>query len=73
MSAVFQSTPDAAAYTALPPGIALDARNSARAGSGEEAHLDLRDADLNDDDEMNDELWRAIQGKGAKASPVHGK
>jgi hypothetical protein len=71
MSAVFQMSPDTAAYTAEQPRTPLNVRNSVHAGSGAEArraaHLDLHDADLNDDDEMNAELWRAIKGKSASA------
>jgi YVTN family beta-propeller protein len=67
MSAVFQMSPDTSAYTAEQPKTPLNVRNSARAGSGAEAHLDLRDADLNDDAEMNAELWRAIKGNSIVA------
>jgi DNA-binding beta-propeller fold protein YncE len=62
MSTVFQDKPDLTPFTAEQPRTPLDTRNPARPGAGT-AHLDLHDADLNDDDEMNAELWQAIKGK----------
>ncbi len=62
MTSVFQPMPDATGYTAEKPHISLTTRNPAN-GPGAEAsvHMDFDDADLNDDDELNDVLWRAIR------------
>jgi DNA-binding beta-propeller fold protein YncE len=70
MSAAFHNRPDAAPYAAEKPRIALDARNpAATAGAQRAANLRLEEADENDDDEMNDILWRAIR-KDAPPPPV---
>ncbi|MGA2038900.1 MAG: bifunctional YncE family protein/alkaline phosphatase family protein [Bryobacteraceae bacterium] len=62
MTSVFQPMPDRAPYTAEKPRIPLDQRNPAK-GPGAEAslHMDFDEADKNDDDELNDVLWRAIR------------
>ena len=62
MTSVFQPMPDAAPYTAEKPRISLTTRNPAK-GPGAEAsiHMDFDEADKNDDDELNDVLWRAIR------------
>ena len=50
-------------YQAEKPRIPLDARNPANsATAARSAKLDFDEADLNDDDEMNDILWLAIKG-----------
>jgi DNA-binding beta-propeller fold protein YncE len=70
MSAAFNNRPDAAPYAVEKPRIALDARNpAATAGAKRAANLRLDEADENDDDEMNDILWRAIR-KDAPPPPV---
>jgi hypothetical protein len=70
MSAAFNNRPDAAPYAAEKPRIPLDARNpAAAAGTPRAAALRLDEADENDDDEMNDILWRAIR-KDAPPPPV---
>jgi len=62
MAAAFGNRPDASPYTAEKPRIALDARNpAATAAAQRAANLRLDEADENDDDEMNDILWRAIR------------
>jgi hypothetical protein len=71
MTAAFQSQPNAAPYTAEKPRIALDQRNPGAAAAGE-AHAALMkfdEADENDDDELNDVLWRAIR-KDSPPAPV---
>jgi DNA-binding beta-propeller fold protein YncE len=62
MTPVFQPMPDATPYTAEKPRISLTSRNPAK-GPGAEAslHMDFDEADRNDDDELNDVLWRAIR------------
>ena len=70
MSAAFNSQPDPAPYTAEKPRIALDERNPAATPAAQRAeNLRLDEADENDDDEMNDMLWRAIR-KDAPPPPV---
>ena len=70
MSAAFNNRPDAAPYAAEKPRVPLDARNpAAAAGAARAANLLLDEADENDDDEMNDILWRAIR-KDAPPPPV---
>ncbi|MBV8905395.1 MAG: hypothetical protein JOZ22_17335, partial [Acidobacteriia bacterium] len=62
MSAPFQRTADASPYVAEKPRIRLDERNPANApGARASARMDFRGADLNDDDELNAILWRAIR------------
>jgi hypothetical protein len=62
MTSVFQPLPDATPYTAEKPRISLTNRNPEK-GPGAEAslHMDFDEADKNDDDELNDVLWRAIR------------
>ena len=70
MSAAFGKQPDAAPYAAEKPRTPLDARNSAATPAAKRAeNLLLDEADENDDDEMNDMLWRAIR-KDAPPPPV---
>ena len=70
MTAAFQSRPDTAPYAAEKPRISLEERNPAATPAAERAaHLRLEEADENDDDEMNDMLWRAIR-KDAPPPPV---
>jgi hypothetical protein len=62
MTSVFQSMPDAAPYTAEQPRISLTNRNPAKGpGAAESAHMKFDEADENDDDALNDVLWRAIR------------
>ena len=70
MTAAFQNTPDAAPYTAEKPRVSLEDKNPATTASLERAaKLRFDEADENDDDEMNDILWRAIR-KDAPPPPV---
>jgi hypothetical protein len=49
-------------YVAEKPRIPLDTRNPPAASAAALSHhLDFTEADLNDDDELNDILWRAIR------------
>jgi len=62
MSAAFQSAPDETPYTAEKPHIPLSDRNPANGpGTLASAHMNFAEADLNDEDELNDILWRAIR------------
>jgi YVTN family beta-propeller protein len=68
MTAAFQSTLDATPYTTEKPRVPLDARNPPRAtGLADNMNFDREDA--NDDNELNDLLWRAIR-KDAPPPPV---
>jgi DNA-binding beta-propeller fold protein YncE len=58
----FSKDPVLAAYQAEKPRIPLDDRNPAASPTAaRSARLDFSDADLNDDDELNDILWLAIR------------
>jgi hypothetical protein len=62
MTASFQQTPDPAGYTAEKPNIPLDAKNPPTApGAAASNRMHFDEADENDDDELNDILWRAIR------------
>ena len=61
MTSVFQATADLTPFVVERPRTPLDARNAPFKGA-DTARLDLDDADLNDDAEMNTQLWRAIKG-----------
>ena len=70
MTTVFQTTPDAAGYTAEKPRIPLDRKNPPNApGAAASNRMHFEEADENDDDELNDILWRAIR-KDAPPPPV---
>jgi YVTN family beta-propeller protein len=70
MTTVFASQPNPAGYTAEKPRIALDERNpAATPAAARAARLNFDEADENDDDEMNDILWRAIR-KDAPPPPM---
>jgi DNA-binding beta-propeller fold protein YncE len=58
----FSQKPDPRPYSALNPKISLTDRNPGRgSGSAESARMDFSDADLADDDQLNDVLWRSIK------------
>lgn len=70
MSAAFQSTPDAAPYTAERPRIRLDERNAGNApGARASSQMNFEEADEIDEDELNRILWLAIR-KDAPPPPV---
>jgi DNA-binding beta-propeller fold protein YncE len=70
MTTAFQTTPDPAGYTAEKPRVPLDARNPPNApGAAASNRMHFEEADENDDDELNDILWRAIR-KDAPPPPV---
>jgi DNA-binding beta-propeller fold protein YncE len=63
MLASFSQQASTARYQAEKPRISLEDRNPANsATAARSARLDFTQADLNDDDELNDILWRAIRG-----------
>jgi DNA-binding beta-propeller fold protein YncE len=63
MIAAFAQQASSAPYQAEKPRISLDERNPANSPTAaQSARMDFSQADLNDDDELNDILWRAIRG-----------
>jgi hypothetical protein len=63
MLASFSQQASTAPYQAEKPRVSLEERNPANsATAARSARLDFSQADLNDDDELNDILWRAIRG-----------
>jgi len=63
MLAAFSQQAAPRPYQAEKPRISLEERNPANsATAARSARLDFSQADLNDDDELNDILWRAIRG-----------
>jgi len=69
MTAAFSDRPDPSPYTAEKPRIALDQRNPSATPAAHAENLRFDEADENDDDEMNDILWRAIR-RDAPPPPV---
>jgi YVTN family beta-propeller protein len=70
MTTSFQNTPDPAQYTAEKPLRPLDEVNTASApGAAASNRMKFDEADENDDDELNDILWRAIR-KSEPPPPV---
>ena len=68
LNAAFQARPDAAPYSAEKPRIALDTKNPPRAPAVAE-NMNFDHADTNDDNLLNEVLWRAIR-KDAPPPPV---
>ena len=70
MTSVFQSQPNPAPYALEKPRLSLDEKNPATTAAADRAaRMKFDEADLNDDDELNDILWRAIR-KDAPPPPV---
>jgi hypothetical protein len=62
MTSVFSAIASQAPYDVVKPQIPLDDKNpGTSATAARSAQLDFAEADLNDDDELNDILWRAIR------------
>ncbi len=57
----FSNAPNLAPYDAEKPRVPLDARNPPNARASMRP-MDFSEADRNDDDEMNAEIWRAVRG-----------
>ncbi len=71
MTALFQSTPDLRPYTAAPPRVPLDEKNTAVSPTAERsARMDFSEEDRIDDHELNDILWRAMKGDTPPPAPV---
>jgi hypothetical protein len=70
MFAAFQLQADKTPYTVEPPRQPLNAKNPASAPMAAASNrMNFEEADENDDDELNDILWRAIR-KDAPPPPV---
>jgi len=70
MSAAFQGTANPTPYVAEKPRISMDDKNPGNApGAAASVKMDFDEADENNDDELNDILWRAIR-KNAPPPPV---
>jgi YVTN family beta-propeller protein len=62
MANAFQKQPVLTPYTAEKPRISLEDRNPANTSTASRSReMDFSEADLNDDDELNDILWRTIR------------
>ena len=63
MSACFTASPDSRPFVAEPPRVSLTERNPEHSATAARSlKMDFSEADLNDDDELNDILWIAIRG-----------
>ena len=61
MFASFSRTANLRPYTVIEPKVPLTDRNAEHStGAAASARMDFSDADLADDDDLNDVLWRAI-------------
>jgi YVTN family beta-propeller protein len=69
MFAAFQLQADPAPYTVEQARQPLDAKNPATPAAAASNRMNFEEADQNDDDELNDILWRAIR-KDAPPPPV---
>jgi hypothetical protein len=70
MTASFRATPDPAPYTVEKPRISMDDKNPPAApGAAASNRMNFEEADENNDNELNDILWRAIR-KDAPPPPV---
>ncbi|SPE41178.1 40-residue YVTN family beta-propeller repeat protein [Candidatus Sulfopaludibacter sp. SbA3] len=70
MAASFQKAPDLAPYTVEQPRVSLTDKNPSDTPAAREmADMKFDEADENDDDRMNDILWRAIR-KSSPPPPV---
>lgn len=68
MSACFTAKPDLRPFTAEAPRVSLTERNPQRSSTAARSlKMDFSEADLIDDDEMNEILWLAVRGTPAPA------
>src|SRR5262249_52086532 len=71
MQAAFQGTPDAAAYTAQKPRVALDERNLVVSPTvARSLGLDFSEEDCVDENELNVILWLALRGGLGTPAPT---
>ena len=63
MFGTFSAQADLRPYTAIEEKTSLTEQNPAKGpGAEQSAKMDFHDADLADDDDLNDVLWRSIKG-----------
>lgn len=71
MTSVFQTAPNTAVFSALPPNIPLDTKNPTQSATAERSKkMNFEQEDAVDEDELNEILWIAIKGKTPQPSPV---
>lgn len=67
----FSRQPDLKPYSAIPPKVSLTERNPTNGpGAVASSRMDFSDADLVDDDELNEVLWRMIKHTAAPPPTV---
>src|SRR6185436_13113291 len=66
----FRPTPVLTPYTALPPRVRIDETNTATAwGAAASAAMNLREADLAPDLELNEIIWHSVRGANSPMPP----
>ncbi|HEX5473632.1 MAG TPA: bifunctional YncE family protein/alkaline phosphatase family protein [Vicinamibacterales bacterium] len=66
----FQPTPDTAAFTHLPARVPLDEKNDWQSpGAAASLRMNLREADLAPELELNQIIWQSVRGAGAVMPP----
>jgi YVTN family beta-propeller protein len=66
----FQATPDLTAFTHLPPRVPLDDRNDWNSpGAAASLRMNLQDADMAPELELNQIIWQSIHGAGSVMPP----
>jgi hypothetical protein len=71
MYGAFQPTPDAAPYTHLAPRVSLTDKNDVTApGSQASLRMNMREADLAPDRELNEIIWKSIRGADSPMPPA---
>ena len=70
MYGAFQPTPDAAPFTALPARVSLDEMNALdRLGAQASLRMNLDDADMAPELELNEIIWRSVRGADSPMPP----
>jgi hypothetical protein len=70
MYAAFQPTPDVRPFTLRPARTSFDERNDwASPGARASLRMNLRDADMAPELELNEILWQSIRGAGSVMPP----
>ncbi len=70
MYGAFQPTPDAAPYTHLAPRVSITDKNEVTApGSQASLRMNMREADLAPDLELNEIIWKSIRGADSPMPP----
>ncbi|HZR25871.1 MAG TPA: bifunctional YncE family protein/alkaline phosphatase family protein [Vicinamibacterales bacterium] len=67
----FQPTPDATPYTHLPARISLEERNDRWTwGADASSRMNLAEADLAPERELNEIIWRSVKGSNSPMPPI---